>query len=50
MNFVNYIWPDNLPKDPDLWLDYEPTKSALEANMARIQERMPVKVRFTAHK
>lgn len=47
---VNYIWPDNLPEDPNLWRDYQPTESALAANIARIQERMPAKARFTSHK
>ncbi|EEX50207.1 pyrimidine dimer DNA glycosylase/endonuclease V [Pasteurella dagmatis] len=44
---VKYIWPTDLPEDPLLWLDYEPTQNALEANKTRIEERMPAKPRFT---
>ncbi len=44
---VKYIWSDSLPEDKNLWLDYIPTVNAIEVNRARIQERMPVKPRFT---
>ncbi|MGC7590107.1 pyrimidine dimer DNA glycosylase/endonuclease V [Bisgaard Taxon 46] len=47
---VKYIWPTDLPEDPTLWLDYTPTKNALDANKARIEERMPAKPRFTQAK
>ena len=46
---VQYIWPETLPSSPELWLDYQPTATALEINRQRIQERMPQKARFTAH-
>lgn len=45
---VQYIWPENLPKDPNLWKDYQPTEQALFINRERIKERMPAKARFTA--
>ena len=35
--------------DPSLWLDYEATEAALQINRERIQERMPLKARFTPH-
>ena len=44
---VQNIWPDNLPADPALWRDYQPTAAALALNRARIQERMPKTPRFT---
>lgn len=44
---VRDIWPDDLPADAALWLDYQPTAQALAANRARIAERMPAKARFT---
>lgn len=44
---VQYFWQNELPTDPNLWLDYEPTEQALKANRERIAERMPVKARFT---
>ncbi|NNH89572.1 pyrimidine dimer DNA glycosylase/endonuclease V [Pasteurella multocida] len=47
---VQYIWPDKLPEDDNLWLDHTPTEHALAANRARILERMPVKARFTPSK
>lgn len=47
---VQYIWNEELPQDPTLWLDYEPTEAALALNRARIQERMPAKARFTSHR
>ncbi|MDP8080299.1 pyrimidine dimer DNA glycosylase/endonuclease V [Phocoenobacter skyensis] len=47
---VKYIWPDNLPEDSELWLDYIPTENAIAINKARIAERMPVKPRFTSYK
>ena len=31
------------------WLDYEATEAALQINRERIQERMPLKARFTPH-
>lgn len=45
---VQYFWAEDLPDDPSLWLDYEPTENALKLNRERIQERMPAKARFTA--
>ncbi|MGC6406316.1 pyrimidine dimer DNA glycosylase/endonuclease V [Bisgaard Taxon 45] len=47
---VQYIWPDNLPEDKTLWLDYTPTERALATNRARILERMPTNARFTSTK
>lgn len=47
---VQYIFPQNLPQDPNLWLDYEPTETALALNRERIMLRMPVKARFTSIK
>ncbi len=47
---VTYIWPETLPENESLWLDYVPTVNAIEVNRARIQERMPAKPRFTARK
>ncbi|AKD39234.1 hypothetical protein I926_09620 [Pasteurella multocida subsp. multocida OH4807] len=44
---VQYYWPENLPSDASLWLDYIPTEDALQANKARILDRMPAKARFT---
>ncbi|MDP8050951.1 pyrimidine dimer DNA glycosylase/endonuclease V [Pasteurella atlantica] len=44
---VKYIWSGSLPDDESLWLDYIPTVNAIAVNRARIQERMPVKPRFT---
>lgn len=46
---VQYIWPDNLPDDPALWLDYQVTEAALSINRERIQQRMPANPRFTAY-
>lgn len=45
---VQYFWQNELPTDPNLWLDYEPTEQALKANRERIAERMPAKARFTS--
>lgn len=47
---VTNRWPDNLPADPDLWLDYQPSDTAFRINRARIAERMPAKARFTVAK
>ena len=47
---VQYIWNEDLPLDPALWQDYDPTETALALNRARIQERMPAKARFTPHR
>ncbi len=47
---VQYIWNEDLPLDPALWQDYDPTETALALNRARIQERMPAKARFTPYK
>jgi len=47
---VQNIWPDNLPADPALWRDYQPTAAALALNRARIEERMPKTPRFTPHR
>lgn len=44
---VTPIWPAELPADPALWRDYQPTPEALAANRARIAERMPATPRFT---
>lgn len=44
---VQYIFPQDLPKDPNLWLDYHPTETALALNRERIELRMPAKARFT---
>lgn len=44
---VQYFWQNELPTNPNLWLDYEPTEQALKANRERIVERMPAKARFT---
>ena len=46
---VQYIWNETLPDNPSLWLDYEATEAALQINRERIQERMPLKARFTPH-
>ena len=46
---LQYIWNETLPDDPSLWLDYEATEAALQINRERIQERMPLKARFTPH-
>lgn len=45
---VSNRWPDDLPADSALWLDYVPTPQALEANRQRMAVRMPAKARFTA--
>lgn len=47
---VQYFWAEDLPQDPSLWLDYEPTETALAANRERIEIRMPAKPRFTERK
>lgn len=47
---VTYLWPDNLPSSPELWLDYIPTENALKINRYRISEKMPIKARFTDRK
>lgn len=44
---VTYRWPQDLPNDEDIWKDYIPTRTALDANAARISERMPKKPRFS---
>lgn len=44
---VQYIWPNILPIDPMLWLDYHPTENALRINRERITLRMPKNPRFT---
>lgn len=44
---VQYIFPQDLPQDPNLWLDYDPTETALALNRDRIELRMPAKARFT---
>ncbi|MFC2406287.1 MAG: pyrimidine dimer DNA glycosylase/endonuclease V [Cardiobacterium sp.] len=44
---VQNIWPQDLPTDPALWQDYQPTATALATNRARIAERMPKTPRFT---
>lgn len=45
---VSNRWPEDLPADPSLWLDYTPTSEALKVNRERIEVRMPAKARFTA--
>lgn len=45
---VTNRWPQDLPPDPQLWQDYQPTPTALELNRERIAIRMPLKARFTA--
>lgn len=45
---VSHIWPQDLPADPALWRDYQPTPEALAINRERIALRMPAKPRFTA--
>ncbi|MDD0824465.1 pyrimidine dimer DNA glycosylase/endonuclease V [Mannheimia sp. AT1] len=47
---VQYFWTESLPTEPLLWLDYEPTETALKANRERIAIRMPAKPRFTERK
>lgn len=42
-------WPQDLPTDKALWLDYAPTQSALKINRERIEIRMPKKARFTKY-
>lgn len=47
---VQYIWPENLPQDTELWSDYQPTPVALALNRERIALRLPAKARFTPYK
>ncbi|MFZ7108876.1 pyrimidine dimer DNA glycosylase/endonuclease V [Avibacterium avium] len=47
---VQYFWPENLPQDPSLWQDYQPTENALTLNRERIKLRMPKVARFTLAK
>ncbi|VGM95439.1 Pyrimidine dimer DNA glycosylase [uncultured Avibacterium sp.] len=47
---VQYFWPEDLPQDPSLWQDYQPTENALTLNRERIQLRMPKLARFTLAK
>ena len=47
---VQYIWPENLPKNAELWADYQATSEALALNRERIALRLPIKARFTPHK
>ncbi|MCW9710947.1 pyrimidine dimer DNA glycosylase/endonuclease V [Avibacterium sp. 21-586] len=44
---VQYFWAEDLPQDPSLWQDYQPTENALKLNRERIQLRMPKVPRFT---
>lgn len=44
---VTNRWPEDLPADDRLWLDYAPTVEALKTNRERISVRMPKKARFT---
>lgn len=44
---VKDIWPSELVCSKSMWQDYEPTKEALVINRERINERMPLKARFT---
>ena len=47
---VQYIWPENLPQNAELWADYQATSEALALNRERIALRLPIKARFTPHK
>ena len=47
---VQYIWPENLPQNAELWVDYQATPEALALNRERIALRLPIKARFTPHK
>ena len=47
---VQYIWPESLKENAEVWQDYQPTQQALALNRQRIAERMPAKARFTPHK
>ena len=47
---VQYIWPENLPQNAELWADYQATPEALALNRERIALRLPIKARFTPHK
>lgn len=47
---VQYIWPENLPQNVELWADYQATSEALALNRERIALRLPIKARFTPHK
>ena len=47
---VQYIWPENLPQNAELWADYQATTEALALNRERIALRLPIKARFTPHK
>ncbi|MCW9699252.1 MULTISPECIES: pyrimidine dimer DNA glycosylase/endonuclease V [unclassified Avibacterium] len=47
---VQYFWSADLPLDPSLWQDYQPTEQALKINRERIQLRMPKVPRFTSVK
>ena len=44
---VQNIWPQDLPDNPSLWRDYQPTEQALALNRERITARMPARARFT---
>lgn len=44
---VQNIWPQDLPDNPSLWRDYQPTEQALALNRERIAARMPARARFT---
>jgi len=41
---VQNIWPQDLPDNPSLWQDYQPTEQALALNRERITARMPDRV------
>jgi hypothetical protein len=47
---VTYIWPDAIGGYLPAWNGYTPTKEALKINRQRIQERLPVKARWTNRK
>lgn len=47
---VQYIWPENLPPNAELWADYQATSETLALNRERIALRLPIKARFTPHK
>jgi len=44
---VQNIWPQDLPDNPSLWRDYQPTEQALALNRERITARMFARARFT---
>lgn len=45
---VQNFWNNQLPDNPSLWNDYQPSENALKINRERIALRMPKNPRFTA--